>query len=72
MITVTCKCGWTTDAELTSTTNPNRCPKCGGEIEIGETGEPLYIDGELNPVLFPTIDEDYRADLYRGWLEKTQ
>jgi len=59
MITVNCAdCGWTTDLELTSDTNPSRCPKCGGTIVIAGTDEPLYVGGELNPVLFADGDDD--------------
>jgi hypothetical protein len=63
-VTVGCKgCGWTTDIELTSETNPCDCPKCGGDIYISGQDElsddPLYgDDGELNPILLPD-DEDY-------------
>lgn len=59
MITVTCSdCDWTTDLELTSETNPTRCPKCGGTIMIACTDEPLYVGAELNPVLFADGDEE--------------
>jgi len=40
-ITVECKkCGWITDMETTSETNPTHCPKCGGELVNAYTGEP--------------------------------
>ncbi len=51
-ITVSCECGWCTDLELTSDTNPSRCPKCGGTIMLDGTDTPMYVDRELNPVLF--------------------
>ena len=56
-ITVGCKCGWLTDIELTSDTNPGSCPECGGEIMLNGggmlSGEPLYgDDGEHNPILY--------------------
>jgi len=60
-ITVGCECGWTTDIELTSETNPYHCPKCGGEIRLAGGGElldaPLYVDDELNPVLLEDENE---------------
>ena len=58
-ITVGCKCGWCTDLELTSETNPTCYPECGGEIMLSgaELSDiPLYgDDDEYNAVLF---DED--------------
>jgi hypothetical protein len=51
-LTVTCNCGWCTDIETTSETNPHHCPECYGVIMLGLTDEPLYISGELNPILF--------------------
>jgi uncharacterized paraquat-inducible protein A len=39
--TITCAnaCGWSTDVETTSDTNPALCPRCGGEIVDEGTGE---------------------------------
>ena len=56
-ITVYCKCGWCTDIELTSESNPHRCPECGGEILLNGTETPLYVDGMENPILFAGDDE---------------
>ena len=41
--TVTCSenCGWSTDFEILSDTNPHRCPHCGAEIVVEGTGQ-LY------------------------------
>ena len=54
-ITVGCKCGWLTDIELISETNPHRCPKCGGTIMLNGydelSDEPLYVEGVYNPIL---------------------
>jgi hypothetical protein len=52
---INCKdnaCGYTTDIELSSKTNPTRCPKCGEELLISCIGDPLYVEGKLNPILF--------------------
>lgn len=54
-ITITCskpkRCGFTTDIELTSDTNPFCCPDCGGELLVGNIK--LYgRDGEYNKKLF--------------------
>lgn len=53
-ITIHCaKCNWITDIELISDTNPTHCPKCGSDVLIDGTGEPLYDDsGEYNKILF--------------------
>lgn len=32
-------CGWSTDIEITSTTNPARCPLCGDDLVNEGTGE---------------------------------
>jgi protein-arginine kinase activator protein McsA len=43
MITIECRrkksCGWITDIEETSETNPNICPNCGGGLKNAYTGE---------------------------------
>jgi predicted RNA-binding Zn-ribbon protein involved in translation (DUF1610 family) len=56
-IEVCCEsCDWSTDLELTSDTNPSRCPKCGEDIVLTSNGYksnvPLYVDGEINSLLF--------------------
>lgn len=58
MITVCCsECDWTTDLELTSKSNPTRCPRleCNGLIVLAIDGErsaiPVYIGGKINPDL---------------------
>lgn len=44
-ITIRCEsCGYTTDIEITSDTNPIRCPACGGELRDAGTGNSW--DGE--------------------------
>lgn len=62
---ITCKedatCGYSTDIELSSNTNPSICPKCGGELLISCIGDPLYINGKLNPILFDN-DEPSEED----------
>ncbi len=51
MITVECsrkkRCGWITDLEETSETNPSICPKCGGTIMIAGTNQE-FADYEYN------------------------
>lgn len=54
-VTIECdKCGYCTDIELTSDTNPTGCPKCDdGELMISGTDQPLYgDDGEYNSCLY--------------------
>jgi hypothetical protein len=52
-MTIECHdCGFCTDVEVTSNTNPATCPECGGELFAAGTDIPLYgEDGEINPVL---------------------
>ena len=56
-IEVCCEsCEWSTDLELTSETNPTRCPECGEGIVLASNGcrsdDRLYVHGEINPILF--------------------
>lgn len=37
--TITCDCGYTTDVETTSETNPHVCPECQGQLRDAGTGE---------------------------------
>jgi uncharacterized paraquat-inducible protein A len=38
--TIECReCGWITDISVLSETNPNHCPKCGGQLYIAGTEE---------------------------------
>lgn len=53
--TITCNdtdCGYTTDIELISETNPKRCPECGDILMIDGIDKPLYVNGEYNDILF--------------------
>ncbi len=70
-ITVGCvDCGWVTDIELISETNPHHCPECGGEIMLCGQNElsedPLYVDGELNPILYQD-EERGRTTMAHPW-----
>jgi len=52
-LTIECRrrkqCGYVTDIETTSQTNPRRCPKCGGVLVLGNSNTPLYNkSGEYN------------------------
>jgi DNA-directed RNA polymerase subunit RPC12/RpoP len=59
--TVECRrrktCGWCTDFESLSETNPNRCPTCGGTIVLAGTNTPYY-DREGKPPHNDTYDAD--------------
>jgi len=57
-VTIICDCGYCTDISLISETNPRRCSKCGGELKISGTDDPVYVDGEYNPVLFSDKDAE--------------
>jgi hypothetical protein len=57
--TVQCsQCPWSNDIELTSGTNPKTCPECGREIWLS-SGEPLYVNGEVNPLACNQGEADY-------------
>ncbi len=61
--TIECKCGFCTDVEETSETNPSHCPKCGGDLFYAGT------DLEFPEPKFDLDDCTSLSDLHETLME---